>query len=268
MLPRGASVSWRLAARRGFAAGTSDAREVAKFDNVQWQSTPLNVINPVRTAYIAGRVNLKGLRVVDVGCGGGLLSASLAALGAHVTAVDASAGALDAARRRADAAGVADRITFELGTPEDVAARGEAFDVVCAMEIVEHVTDPSLFVQKCAALAKPGASLFMSTLDRNTLSYLLGIVVAERVLNLLPRGTHDWKKFLTPGELSAEIGAAGLTVVDARSISYVAGPFGFERAWIADRRSNTVNYILHAKKPLAKPLEAADSPGDAPKATD
>ena len=208
-------------------AGTVDAAEVARFDRVAetWWDTagPMRVLhrfNPVRVATIrdaACRVHardplaprpLEGLTVVDIGCGGGVLSEPLARLGATVTGLDPAERNVAVARRHADGEGLA--IDYRDDTIEAVAASGARFDVVLAMEVVEHVADLRAFAAAAAATVKPGGLLVAATLNRTLRSFALAVVGAEYVLRWLPRGTHDWEKFVTPDELAAALAAGGL----------------------------------------------------------
>lgn len=240
---------------------TLDDAEVAKFESFRWRESgggadPLHALNPVRCEYISERVSrpLNGLRVVDVGCGGGLLSISLAARGAIVTGVDASAQSIAAAREAAQEAGV----TVELvhGRPEELLHTHRVFDVVCALEVIEHVADARLFVQSLSQLASDGGDVFVSTLDRSFASWALAVRAAEDLLLLLPQGTHNWHKFIRPSELAVLLGDAGLIVNDAAALNYAYLPwFGVQHtAWRSTFVPNrTINYVLHASKILAPP---------------
>lgn len=241
---------------------TIDAAEIGKFDRMAatwWdpdgEAKPLHRMNPVRLDYIRDQVcaqygrdpdairALDGLSIVDVGCGGGLLCEPMARLGAAVTGVDASQEAIAVARDHADEHGLT--IDYRADDAGALVREGVQFDVVLAMEIVEHVADIPAFLADVSALAKPGALVFLSTLNRTAKSYALAIGAAEYVLRWLPRGTHDWNKFPTPAELEAALEAAGLPVVDETGFSY---------APITDKWSRTtdlsVNYALLAEKPL------------------
>ena len=248
-----ASAPSRRGAWRGLASTTRDAAEVAKFQDVDWDDPssgsgagPLHALNPVRVEYVRSRVALEGARVLDVGCGGGILASALAREGARVTGLDASAGALASAARAHGGLG----IDFVAGTPESlVAADAGRYDVVVALEVIEHVADARLFVESLAALVKPGGDVFVSTLTRTAASYALSIVAAERLFELIPVGTHDWHKFVTPRELAALLGESGCALEDASGVHYVPGPFGFQKAWLAPGDAETaVNFIVHAKK--------------------
>ena len=202
-----------------------DEAEVARFSalaDAWWDPEgsfrPLHRINPVRVRYIRdalcaanGRVvehplPLSGLDIVDVGCGGGLLCEPLARLGARVTGIDPSARNIEIAANHAGRTGL--EIAYRAGTIEDLCAEDRQFDAVVALEVVEHVPDLGAFVAACVTAAKPGAKLFFATLNRTPQSFMLGIVAAEYVLRWLPRGTHDWRRFVRPSELSRALAAA------------------------------------------------------------
>lgn len=233
--------------------GNVDRREVGRFARMaaRWwdpegDMAPLHVINPVRAEYIESRAGgLAGRRALDVGCGGGLLTEALAERGAEATGIDASEPSIRVARLHAEEAGV--EVTYEQATAEDWADRHpEAYDVVCCLELLEHVPDPAAVVAACARLARPGADVFFSTLNRTPQAFLLGIVAAEYVLGLLPRGTHTYERFIRPAELAAWQRAAGLEQLQARGIYYNPVTRG---ARLGERLD--VNYIVHARKPEA-----------------
>lgn len=245
------------AAREG---STIDAAEVARFDALAktwWDSKgPMAVLhkfNPVRLGFIRDLVcarfgrdpksldPLAGLTLVDIGCGGGVLCEPLARLGADVTGLDPAGENIAVARAHAEKAGV--EVDYRQETIEDVVASGARFDIVLAMEVVEHVADVEAFVAACCAAVKPGGLLVMATLNRTLKSYALAIVGAEYVLRWLPRGTHDWNRFVTPDELGDAIEAAGLTLGERTGVVY--NP-------LADRwqaaRDMDVNYMLAATR--------------------
>lgn len=241
-----------------------DAEEVGRFDRqatAWWDPNgvfgPLHQMNPVRVDYIRRRVAaardlpadgarpLAGLRAVDVGCGGGLLSEALARLGAEVVGIDAGSEAIATAAAHAADSGLA--IDYRVATAEELAAAGERFDLVCALEIVEHVADVDAFLGAVAALARPGGQLFLSTLNRTPKSFALAIVAAEYVLRWVPRGTHDWRRFPRPSELSAGLRRHGLAVADLSGMVYSP----LSRSWSLAPRDLSVNYILEARKPAA-----------------
>ena len=207
---------------------------------------PLHVVNALRLGYIAGRIeahfglahgaSLKGLRILDVGCGGGLLSEPLARLGADVVGIDASPGNVAAARLHATSEAVT--VEYRLGEPGLALRDDERFDVVLALEVVEHVSDIDAFVPTVARCVAPGGLLFASTIDRTWKSFVFAIVGAEYVLRVLPRGTHRWRRFVRPAELSAAVGRAGLTQTDLRGMRYL--PLLHQASWIRDTQ---VNYI-------------------------
>ncbi|MCW2306791.1 bifunctional 2-polyprenyl-6-hydroxyphenol methylase/3-demethylubiquinol 3-O-methyltransferase UbiG [Rhodobium gokarnense] len=242
--------------------GTVDADEVARFSamaDAWWDPTgkfrPLHKINPVRLAYIRDTVTrqlrrdakadkpLKGLKLLDIGCGGGLLSEPMARLGATVVGADPSRNNIETARVHAERSGV--EIDYRQTTAEDIAAGGEKFDVILNMEVVEHVADVDLFLKTCADLLKPGGIMTVATLNRTLKAYALAIVGAEYILRWLPRGTHQWEKFLKPAELQASLEAAGLEVIDRSGI--VFDPLRDQ--WNASP-DMSVNYMLATQKPM------------------
>lgn len=233
---------------KGNKSASADLKEVAKFDALAqdwWKPTgpmaPLHAMNPARMGWIAERLGpLEGLRILDVGCGAGLASEWLARRGAIVTGLDAAGGALEAARAHAAEHGVS--VDYREGTPEDFEAGG--FDAVISLEVIEHVppAERAGFCAALARLAKPGGQVFLSTLNRTRRSYLFAIVGAERVLRWLPRGTHDWKQFVTPEELGRLLRGAGLAVTD------VAGMVPSLRSGFRIARDTGVNYLMAARK--------------------
>jgi 2-polyprenyl-6-hydroxyphenyl methylase / 3-demethylubiquinone-9 3-methyltransferase len=189
----------------------------------------------------------KGLRFADIGCGGGILSESLARLGAHVVGIDPCENNVAIAREHAENdSRLRGRLEYRVGTAEDLVASGEEkkFDVVCALEVVEHVSDLELFVESCSALSKSGGDLFFSTVNRTPLSYALGIVAAEYVLRMVPPGTHDWNRFVTPNELEAALlrGNASVGSVCGMILNPISG------RWFLNPTQHDVNYILHATR--------------------
>ncbi len=232
----------------GSAANVDDA-EIARFEALAhrwWDPTgdfrPLHDINPLRVDYIAERCTLDGAAAVDVGCGGGLVAEAMAVRGANVTGIDMGETPLTVARLHARESGL--DIDYRQQTAEDLAtAQPGSFDVVCCLEMLEHVPDPASTVKACAAMAKPGAHLFFSTINRNPKAYLMAILGAEYVLGLLPRGTHDYRKFLKPAELSGFVRQAGLTLIEIRGMRY--NPFSHRASLSHDV---DVNYLLYARK--------------------
>lgn len=203
---------------------------------------PLHEINPLRLRFINERAKLQGRRVLDVGCGGGILSEAMAISGATVTGIDLGEKALKVAQLHRLESGV--DVEYRLTAVESLARElPESFDVVTCMEMLEHVPDPAAVVEACAALVKPGGSVFFSTINRNPKSYLFAVIGAEYVLNLLPRGTHDYAKFIKPSELSSWCRHAGLAVHDMAGISY--NPLTKHYSLGADV---SVNYLLHSVK--------------------
>jgi 2-polyprenyl-6-hydroxyphenyl methylase/3-demethylubiquinone-9 3-methyltransferase len=223
--------------RQRTSAGTVDQSEVARFSRLagQWWDqrgamAPLHKFNPVRLGYVRdqtaahfsrdpGRLDsLTGLRMLDIGCGGGILSEPLARLGASVVGADPSESNIAAAKHHAAVAGLA--IDYRATTAEALAAAGESFDVVLAMEVVEHVADLGLFANVAAKMVRPGGLMFVATINRTLKSFALAIVGAEYILRWLPRGTHRWEKFVTPNELEIALEHAGLHIGDATGVIY------------------------------------------------
>ncbi len=207
-------------------AMNADPLELQKFSELAhrwWDPTsefrPLHEINPLRLEWINARVPLAGKRVVDVGCGGGILAESIAKKGANVTGIDLSEKALKVADLHSLESGVP--VRYEYIAAEDLAAREPGqYDVVTCMEMLEHVPDPAAVVKACATLVKPGGHVFFSTLNRNPKSYLFAIIGAEYVLRMLPKGTHDYAKFIKPAELSQYCRNAGLDVQAMKGMGY------------------------------------------------
>ena len=203
-----------------------DHSEVSKFEELasRWwdphsEFKPLHEINPLRLGYVRGFAPLEGKHVLDVGCGGGILSESMAACGARVTGIDMGEAPLQVARLHLLESGL--EVNYERIPVERLAEeQPESFDLVTCMEMLEHVPDPASVVKACAKLAKPGGHLFFSTLNRNPKSYLFAILGAEYLLKLLPKGTHDYAKFIRPSELNAWIREAGLNSIDMTGLSY------------------------------------------------
>jgi 2-polyprenyl-6-hydroxyphenyl methylase/3-demethylubiquinone-9 3-methyltransferase len=241
-------------------APSIDAEEVAKFAAMaeawwdpQGKFRPLHRLNPVRLAYIRDRAAahfgrdpladqpLRGLDVLDIGCGGGLLAEPLARLGARVVGIDAAQENLAVADLHARQSGL--EIDYRHVSAEALAAAGETFDLVVNMEVVEHVADLDAFLAACAALVKPGGALATATLNRTPKAFLLAVVGAEYLLGWLPRGTHDWRRFVRPSELAARLRPAGLSVSEIVGVSY--NPLA--DTW---RRSSDlgVNYMMFAVK--------------------
>ncbi len=232
------------------ATRNADPSEVAKFDALasRWwdpggEFKPLHEINPLRLGYVAQFAGLDGAGVVDVGCGGGILSEALARRGARVTGVDMAGEALAVARLHAAAGGL--DIDYRHGTAEELASeRPGSADVVTCMELLEHVPDPGRLVAACAELLKPGGWAVFSTINRNPKAYALAVVAAEYLLRLLPRGTHDYERFLKPSELAAFARDAGLEVRGISGIRY--NPLTSAHTLADD---TGVNYLLAAQRP-------------------
>jgi 2-polyprenyl-6-hydroxyphenyl methylase/3-demethylubiquinone-9 3-methyltransferase len=229
----------------------ADPQELDKFSALahRWwdphgEFAPLHHINPLRLEWIAARCTLQGARVLDVGCGGGILTEAMAQRGARVKGIDLSDKALAVARLHKLESGV--EVDYEAIAIEQLAQREPAsFDVVSCLELLEHVPDPASTVSACAAAARPGARLFFSTLNRNLKSYLFAVVGAEYVLKLLPKGTHDYARFIRPSELARACRDAGLEVREMTGMTY--NPL--TRTYALNSRDTDVNYLLHAVKP-------------------
>lgn len=231
---------------------TAIASEIERFNRLSatwWDShgpmRPLHVVNALRLDHVIEQIvlhfglgssggSLAGLRILDVGCGGGLLAEPLARRGAQVVGVDASPGNVAAARLHAASQGVA--VDYRLGEPTDVLSVGECFDVVLALEVVEHVSDVPAFVDTVARSVAPGGLLFASTIDRTWKSFVFAILGAEYVLRVLPRGTHRWRQFVRPAELTAAVDRSGLQSRSLRGMRY--DPFRHTAAWCRDTRVN------------------------------
>jgi len=247
-------------ARNPQRQSTIDEAEVERFSALaaEWwdprgKMAPLHKFNPVRIGYVRDQAaarfdrdpkrldSMKGLRILDIGCGGGILCEPLARLGATMTGVDPSDTNIEAAKAHAAQSGLA--IDYRCSTAEVLAEQGEQFDLVLAMEVVEHVTDVALFVASCASLVKPGGLMIAATLNRTLKSFALAIVGAEYILRWLPVGTHRWDKFVTPNELEIAMEQSGLRVLHEQGVIYNL---------IADRwqlSSDTdVNYMLTAER--------------------
>jgi 2-polyprenyl-6-hydroxyphenyl methylase/3-demethylubiquinone-9 3-methyltransferase len=203
-----------------------DHSEISKFEELasRWwdpysEFKTLHEINPLRLGYIQGVTSLKGKQVLDVGCGGGILAESMAACGAHVTGIDMGEAPLQVARLHLLESKL--EVNYERIPVERLAAeRPKSFDLITCMEMLEHVPDPSSVIQACAKLVTPGGHLFFSTINRNPKSYLFAILGAEYLLRLLPKGTHDYAKFIRPSELNSWIRGAGLKTIDMTGLSY------------------------------------------------
>jgi len=242
------------------AAPSLDPSEVAKFSAMaaEWWNPKgkfgvLHVFNPVRLQFIKEQVTARlardplerepfeGLRFLDIGCGGGLLTEPISRLGASITGVDPSERNIKTASVHAQEMGL--DIDYRVGTAEDLAAAGEQFDVILNMEVIEHVADPVAFTRTCASMLKPGGLMFVATLNRTLKSFGLAIVGAEYVLGWLPKGTHQWEKFITPAELKGWLADNGLTVKEELGVTYSP----FTRQWRVSRDMD-VNYMLVAQK--------------------
>ena len=227
----------------------ADPQELAKFGELahRWwdpnsEFKPLHEINPLRLDWIESALPLAGKKVIDVGCGGGLLSEGMAARGAQVTGIDLSEKPLGVARLHLFESGL--NIDYQLISAEAMAeAHPGEFDAVTCLEMLEHVPDPASIVAACSRLVKPGGHIFFSTLNRNPKSYLFAVVGAEYVLNLLPRGTHDYAKFIKPAELSRQCRNAGLVIEEIRGMSY--NPFSKVYSLGTD---SSVNYLMRTRR--------------------
>jgi len=257
-----------------FSSPTIDPAEIAKFERMAaewWDANgkfrPLHRFNPVRIAYVRdvvaahfgrdakGGKPFAGLRLIDIGCGGGILGEPMARLGADVVGLDPSETNIGIARLHAEESGLA--IDYRATTAEELAAAGEAFDIVLAMEVVEHVADMTAFIAAAGALVNPGGLLFVATINRTPKSFALAIVGAEYLLRWLPRGTHDYARLVRPQELQQALTGAGLAMHDKTGLRY--NP-------LADRWSRStdmdVNYMMVASKARPDQAEAVVAPAD------
>jgi 2-polyprenyl-6-hydroxyphenyl methylase/3-demethylubiquinone-9 3-methyltransferase len=242
-------------------ASTVDAAEVERFARIagEWwdpvgKFAPLHRLNPVRLGFVRDRIAshwqrnalsgspLHDLSVLDIGCGGGLLCEPMARLGGHVTGIDAAERNVAIARRHAEGQGLA--IDYRPVTAEAMAESGAQFDVVLALEIVEHVADVDLFLESAGRLVRPGGLVCLSTLNRTAKAWALAIAGAEYVLRWVPRGTHDWRKFLKPSEVVRGLRNAGVEAQEIMGVVYSP----LSRAWSLDRRDLDVNYMLYGSK--------------------
>ena len=233
------------------SARNVDESEIAKFNDLasRWwdrnsEFKPLHEINPLRANYIDRLSPVAGQRLVDVGCGGGILAEAMAQRGADVTGIDMGEAPLSVAKLHQLESGV--EVDYQQSTAEDLAAnQPESFDIVCCLEMLEHVPDPGAVIQACADMAKPGAALYFSTINRNPKAFMFAIVGAEHILQLLPAGTHEYDKFIKPSELAGWMRDAGLVLEDMTGLTY--NPL--TRNYRLNPRDVSVNYMVHAVKP-------------------
>jgi len=241
---------------------TIDADEIAKFAAMaeEWwdpdgKFRPLHRFNPIRIEFLRDRIAarfgrdprsarpLAGLTILDVGCGGGLLCEPMARMGAAVTGIDAAERNPEIARTHAEAMGL--EIDYRFATAADLANTGAVFDVVLNMEVIEHVADRQAFLDDCARLVRPGGLMFLATMNRTAKAYMLAIVGAEYVLRWLPRGTHDWRRFVKPSEMAAWLRHAGMSMTEVSGLAYDP----LKGSWKLAPRDLDVNYIAVAEKP-------------------
>ncbi|MGO3344080.1 MAG: bifunctional 2-polyprenyl-6-hydroxyphenol methylase/3-demethylubiquinol 3-O-methyltransferase UbiG [Marinomonas sp.] len=230
-----------------------DLNEVAKFEALasRWWDTenefkPLHDINPLRVNYINERAQLSGKKVIDIGCGGGILSEAMSALGAHVKGIDMGEAPLAVARLHLEESKL--DIDYEKITAEEIADReAGTYDVVTCLEMLEHVPDPASVIKACMSLVKPGGHVFFSTINRNPKAYLFAIVGAEYILKMLPKGTHDYAKFIQPAELNNYARNVGLEVSHMTGLNY--NPL--TKHYKLTDKDVSVNYMMHTQKPIA-----------------
>ena len=226
-----------------------DQNEVNKFAEIAekwWDPTgdfkPLHVINPLRANYINKKSPINGLKVLDVGCGGGLLAEALDAKGAKVTAIDVTDANIEVAKLHAKKMQV--DINYKLITAEDLAKKeSKSYDVVSCLEVIEHVPDPGQLIKACADLLKPGGHMFLSTLNRNPRSFVTAIVGAEYIFNILPKGTHEWSKFIKPSDLAKYVRNANANLIETKGMFY--NPITHKAHLNNDLG---VNYLIYARK--------------------
>ncbi len=229
-----------------------DPREIAKFEALasRWwdrngEFKPLHDINPLRANYIDQYSPVTGKRLVDVGCGGGILAEAMAQRGARVTGIDMGEAPLSVAKLHLLESGAA--VEYRQSTAEQLAQeQPAAFDIVCCLEMLEHVPDPAAVIAACAALARPGGALYFSTINRNPKAFAFAIVGAEHILHLLPAGTHEYAKFIKPSELAGWIRSAGLTLTGMTGMTY--NPL--TQHYRLDERDVSVNYLVRSVKPV------------------
>lgn len=229
-----------------------DLNEIAKFSesahqwwDVESEYKPLHLLNPVRLQWIQSHQRLNGLQVLDVGCGGGILSESMAREGAQVLGIDLAAASLNVAQLHALEAGVTNVTYQEIAVEALAQQRPQQYDVVTCMEMLEHVPDPLSIVRACSELVKPGGWVFFSTINRTPKAFVLAIVTAEYIMNLLTKGTHEYKKFIKPSELSEWVRAAQLSPSSMMGVQYNPLTQRFSLSSDCD-----VNYMLACQKPL------------------
>ncbi|AEF54256.1 bifunctional 2-polyprenyl-6-hydroxyphenol methylase/3-demethylubiquinol 3-O-methyltransferase UbiG [Marinomonas posidonica] len=230
-----------------------DLDEVAKFEALasRWWDTenefkPLHDINPLRTNYINERAGLEGKKIIDIGCGGGILSEAMAQHGAQVKGIDMGEAPLAVAKLHLEESNL--EIDYERITAEQIAEREAGqYDVVTCLEMLEHVPDPASVIRACMTLVKPGGHVFFSTINRNPKAYLFAIIGAEYILNMLPKGTHDYAKFIQPAELNNYARKAGLEVQHMTGMTY--NPL--TKVYKLTDKDVSVNYLMHTQKPTA-----------------
>ena len=226
-----------------------DQNEVNKFAAIAdkwWDPTgdfkPLHIINPLRANYINQKISLDGLKVLDVGCGGGLLAEAFESMGASVTAIDVTEANIEVAKLHAKQGGKT--ISYLMTRAEDLAIKEpESFDMVACLEVIEHVPDPGQLIDACAKLLKPQGEMFLSTLNRNPRSFVTAILGAEYIFNILPKGTHEWNKFIKPSELEKYMRSAGIQLKESKGMFY--NPI-FHTAHLNNDLG--VNYMMHGLK--------------------
>ena len=225
-----------------------DQQELDKFSKLadEWWNPngkfkPLHLINPLRVSYIENKVQLKGLDILDIGCGGGILSEALSQKGANVTAIDLADGPLEVAKIRQKQSKL--DIKYKKRSTAELVNEGHKYDVITCLEMLEHVPDPAEIVKDCADLTKSGGHLFFSTINRNLKSFVFAILGAEYIFNILPQGTHEFEKLIKPSELKDYVDAAKLDFEEVKGMSYI--PI-FDIVKLTE--DSSVNYIVHARK--------------------